>query len=86
MKFSDHSDTSRNRSPRAGSVSSFSFGFSVSAGSGDRSPCLCPLALSLRVVAGRNVETTESCGNDAGDVCVVELKKKVDKPGTMIGT
>ena len=45
-----------------------------------------PLVISLRVVAGRNVETTESCGNDAGDVCVVELGEPIDKAGTTIGT
>ena len=52
----------------------------------NRSPRADLLGLSLRVVAGRNVETTESCSNDAGDVCVVELEELVDEPGTKIGT
>ena len=52
----------------------------------DRSPNARLLVLSLRVVAGRNAETSESCGKDAGDVCVVELEEPVDKPGTTIGT
>ena len=41
------------------------------------------LVFSLRVVSGRNVETTESCCNDAGDVGEAELE---DRPGTTIGT
>ena len=60
--------------------------FSVSVGSSDRSHRAWLLVLSLRVVAGRYVETTESCRNDVGDVCVVELKEPVDKPWTTIGT
>ena len=44
------------------------------------------LVLSPRVVAGRNTETTESCGHDVGDVGVVGPKEPVDKPGTTIGT
>ena len=39
------------------------------------------LVLSPRVVAGRNIETTESCGHDVGDVGVVGPKEPVDKPG-----
>ena len=50
-------------SPRASSVF-----FPVSVGSSDRSSRAALLVLSLRVVAGRNVESTESCGNDARDV------------------
>ena len=45
----------------------------------------CLLVLSLRVVPGRKVETTESCGDDAGDVRVDELEEPVDKPRTPIG-
>ena len=30
--------------------------------------------------------SVESCGNDAGDVLVIELEKLVDNPGTKIGT
>ena len=56
--------------------------FSVSVGSSDRSLRAWLLVLSLRVVAGRNVETTKSCGNGA----VVELEEPVDRPGTTIGT
>ena len=76
---------SSNRSPRADSVSSFLSVFSVSVGSSNRSPRADLLVFSLRVVAGRNVETTESCSNDAGCVCVVELEELVDKPRTTIG-
>ena len=32
------------------------------------------------------METTESCGNDAGDVGVDELEEPVDKPKTTIDT
>ena len=32
------------------------------------------------------MDTTESCGIDAGDVCVAELEEPVDKPGTTNGT
>ena len=60
--------------------------FSVSVGSGDRSLHAWLLVLSLRVDAGRNVDTEESCGSDAGDVSVAELEDLVDKPGTTIGT
>ena len=78
---------SRNKSHRTGSVSSFLFVFfgfywfwrHVS-------PRAWLLILSLRVVSGRNVETTESCGNDAWNVCVAELEEPVDEPGTTIGT
>ena len=86
MNSSNHSGRSRNRSLRAGSVSSFLSVFSVSVGSRDKSPRVWPLVLSLRVVVGRNVVTIESCGNDAGDVCAVELEELVDKPGTTIGS
>ena len=40
----------------------------------------------LRVTAGRNAESTTSCGNDVADVLVVELDEPVDNPGTTIGT
>ena len=73
VNSSNHSGRSRNKSPRASSVSSF---LSLS----------MLLVLSHRVVAGRNVETTESCGIDAGDVGVAELEESVDEPGTTIGT
>ena len=43
-------------------------------------------SFSLRVDAGRNADTTESCGSDAGEVGVAELEDLVDKPGTKIGT
>ena len=56
-------------------MSSFLVVFSVSVGSGDRSLCAWPLVPSLLVVPGRNVETTESCGDDAGDVCVAQLEE-----------
>ena len=55
----------------------------ISACNGSSRACL--LVLSLRVVAGRKVETTESCGDDAGDVGVDELEEPVDKPRTTIG-
>ena len=58
-------------------------GFWVGICNGSSRACL--LVLSLRVVAGRKVETTESCGDDAGDVGVDELEEPVDKPGTTIG-
>ena len=67
-------------------MSSFLFAVSVSVGFGDKSPRAWPLILSLRVVSGRSVETTESRGNDGGDVCVAELEEPVDKPRTTIGT
>ena len=41
---------------------------------------------SLRVVAGRTVELSESCDNDVGDVGVAELEKPIDKPGAAGGT
>ena len=40
----------------------------------------------LELFRERTVETTESCGDDAGDVRAVELEERVDKPGTTIGT
>ena len=86
VNSSNRSGRSRNGSPRTVSLSSFLCVFSVSVGSGDRSPRAWLLVLSLRVVAGRNEETIESCGNDAGDVCVVELEEPIDKPKTTIGT
>ena len=43
--------------------------------------------LRRRVVAGLGVESSvECCGNDVGDVFVVELEELVDNPGTPIGT
>ena len=75
---------SRKRSPRTGSVSSFLFVFSVSVGSG--LPVLGFSYSHFVLFFGRNVETTESCGNDAGDVCAAELEEPVAKPGTTIGT
>ena len=72
VNCSYHSGKSRNRSLRADSVSSFLSVFSVSVGSSERSLCAHLLVLSLRAFAGRNVQTTESCNNDAGDVCVVD--------------
>ena len=42
--------------------------FEFLAGSGDKSPCACSLTFSLRVVAGRIVEFSESCDDDVGDV------------------
>ena len=60
--------------------------FNQSNRSRDRSLRAWPLVLSLRIVAGRNIETTEFYGNDAGDVCVAELEEPVDEPGTTIGT
>ena len=64
------------RVSRAGSVSSFYFWFCGF--------CWFWRQVSLCLPAGRNVETTESCGNDAGDVGVDELEEPVDKPGTTI--
>ena len=74
------------RSHNAGSVCSFLSVFSVSVSSSDKSLRALLLVLSLRVVAGRNAETTESTGNDAGHVCAVELEENADKSRTTIGT
>ena len=82
----NNSGRSRNGFRRADSVSPFLFMFSVSVGSGNRCPRTVLLVLSLRVDSGRTIGITESCGNDAGDVRVVELEEPVDKPGTTIGT
>ena len=60
--------------------------FAVSVGSGDKSNRAWLLVLSLRVVSGRNEETSESCGNDTGDVRVAELEELVEKPRTTIST
>ena len=39
------------------------------------------------MVAGLDAESSvESCGNDLGDVLVVELEELVGDPGTTIGT
>ena len=67
-------------------MSSFLLEFGALVGSGDRSPCACSLTFSLRVVAGRIVEFTESCDDDVGDVGIAELEEPVDKPGTTSGT
>ena len=56
------------------------------AGSGDKSPCACSLTFSLRVVARRIVEFSESCDDDVGDVGVAKLEEPVNKPGTTSDT
>ena len=50
------------------------------------SPSTSSLTLSLRIDAGRDVDFTESCGDDVGDVDVDELEEPLAKPGTTIGT
>ena len=50
------------RIPRTSSLSSFSFGFCVSASPCDEFPRTSSLILSLLVVAGCSVEVTASCG------------------------
>ena len=53
----------------------------------NRFSCTGLLVLRRGVVAGLDVESSvESCGNDVGDVLVVELEEPVDNPGTTIGT
>ena len=53
----------------------FLFGFAFLGGSGDRSLRARSLTCSLRFVAGRVIEFTESCDDDVGDVGVVQLEE-----------
>ena len=78
VNSSNHSGRSCNGFRVPARCPHFIFGFAVF--------CWFWRQVSLCLPAGRNVETTESCGNDAGDVGVDELEEPVDKSGTMIDT
>ena len=65
------------------SLSSFLFGFSVSAGPCDRFPCASSLILSLLVDAGCSVGVTVSCDEEVGED---EGEELIDRPRTTMGT
>ena len=71
---------------RTSSLSSFLFGFSVSAGPCDEFPRTSSLILSPLVDAGCSVGVTVSCDEDVGEVGEDELEELVDRQGTTNGT
>ena len=86
--FSNHSGRSRNGFPRTLSLSSFLFGFWISAGPRDGSPrtLSMPRVFSLLFHAGCCVGTMGSCGTNVGEVSEDEVEELVDRPGTTKGT
>ena len=69
------SGRSCNGFPRTSSLSSFLFGFSVSAGPCDEFPRTSSLILSLLVNAGCSVGVPVSCDEDVGEVGEDELEE-----------
>ena len=86
--FSNHSGRSRNGFPRTLSLSSFLFGFGISAGPRDGSlrTLSMPRVFSLLFLAGCCVGTMGSCGTNVGEVSEDEVEELVDRPGTTKGT
>ena len=76
-----HSGRSCDKFPRTSSLSSFLFGFSISAGPCDEFPRTSTLVLSLLSVAGSFVWVTVSCDEDVGEVGEGELEELVYRLG-----
>ena len=81
-----HSGRSCDEFPRTFSLSSFLFGFSISAGPCDEFPRTPSRILSLLVDAGCSMDVTASCDEDEEDVGEDELEELLDRPGTTNGT
>ena len=79
VKFCHNSGNSGNGFPCAGSLSSFLFGFSTSAGPYDRFLCTSTLVLSLLGVAGCSVGVTVSFDEDAREVGEGEVEELVER-------
>ena len=85
LNSSSHFGRTCDEFPRTSSLSSFLFGFSVSASPCDEFPRISSLGLSLFVDAGCSVRITVSCDEDVGDVEEDELEELVDKTRATIG-
>ena len=77
MNSCHHSGNSGNGFRCASSLSSFLFGFSVSAGPSDKFPYSSSLIFSLLVDAGCSVGVTVSCDEDVGEGSEDEVEELV---------